>query len=149
MTIHVADSLTWTGQPVHPTEAVEGKNVVLTWNYSLTADEQTGSHTFFLINWSKFNLSSLVFDTIASKQFVAIVGPPVISYLEPLSPHIVVDRNHKTDSVSLHINDVRRDYEGQYKIEYIKDLAGTVLADLVMNLTVLGKFIILYMIILR
>ena len=116
--------------------------MVLIWNYSLTADEQTGSQTFFLINWSKFNLSSLVFGTIATKTFVAIVGPPAISYQEPLSPHIVVDRNHKTDSVSLHINNVTRDDEGQYKIEYIKDLAGTVLADLVMNLTVLSKFII-------
>ena len=121
--------------------------MVLTWNYSLTDDEQTDSETFFLITWSKFNLSSLVFDRIATKQFTAIVGPPIISYQEPLSPHIVVDRNHKTGSVSLHINDVSRDDEGQYKIEYIKDFAGTVLADLVINLTVLGKFTMLYLII--
>ena len=117
--------------------------MVLTWNYSLTADEQTNSQTFFAINWSKFNLSSVVFDTIATKTFVAIVGPPTISYQEPSSPHIVVDRNHKTDSVSLHINYVRRDDEGQYKIEYINDLAGTILADLVINLTVLGECIII------
>ncbi|XP_068685507.1 hemicentin-2-like [Montipora foliosa] len=131
------DSLTWTGQPANPTEAVEGKNVVLTWNYSLTADEQTNSQTFFIVKWSKFNLSSLVFDTIASKTFVGVFDPPSINYQEPLSPHIVVNRNHKTDTVSLHINELRRDDEGQYKIEYIKDIAGTLLADLVMNLTVL------------
>ncbi|XP_068686468.1 hemicentin-1-like isoform X1 [Montipora foliosa] len=129
------DSLTWTGQPANPTEAIKGNNVVLTWNYSLTTAEQTNSQQFFAIEWSKFNLSSLVFDRIAIKTFVALVGVP--SYQEPLSPHIVVDRNHKTDSVSLHISDVRRDDEGQYKIEYLEDFAGTVLADLVMNLTVL------------
>ena len=53
----------------------------------------------------------------------------------------MVDRNHKSDSVSLHINDMRRDDEGHYKIKYIKDLFGTILADLVVNLTVLGKCI--------
>ena len=115
--------------------------MVLTWNYTLTADEQTNSQQFFAIEWSKFNMSSLVFDRIAVKTFVAFVGFP--TYQEPLSPHIVVDRNHTTDSVSLHINDVRRDDEGHYKIEYIEDFAGTVLADLVMNLTILGECIIL------
>ncbi|XP_068733675.1 uncharacterized protein [Montipora capricornis] len=130
------DSLTWTGQPTNPTEAVEGNNVVLTWNYSLTADEQTNSQSFFLIQWFKFNLSSLVFDQIASKTFISLVNPP-LSYGEPLSPHIVIDRNHKTDSVTLHINDVKRDDEGQYKIQYVKDPFGPALGELVLNLTVL------------
>ncbi|XP_068686491.1 B-cell receptor CD22-like [Montipora foliosa] len=125
-----ADSLTWTRQPANPTEAIEGNIVVLTWNYSLTTAEQSNSQQFFAIEWSKFNLSSLVFDKIALKTFVALVGVP--TYREPLSPHILVDRNHKTDSVSLIINDVRTDDEGQYKIEYIEDFAGTVVADLVM-----------------
>ncbi|XP_068733267.1 neuronal growth regulator 1-like [Montipora capricornis] len=131
-----SDPLTWTRQPTNPTEAIEGSNVVLTWNYSLTSDEQTNSQSFFLIQWFKFNLSSMVFDQIASKTFFSRVNPP-LSYGEPLSPHIVIDRNHKTDSVTLHINDVKRDDEGQYKIRYVKDVFATVLAKLVLNLTVL------------
>ena len=118
--------------------------MVLTWNYSITADEQNNSQSFFSIEWSKFNLSSLLFDRIALKAFVGLFKPPLV-YEEPLFPRIVVDRNHKTDSVTLHINNVSRDDEGQYKIGYIKDVLGTVLAELVMNLTVLGKCIILYL----
>ena len=116
--------------------------MVLTWNYTLTADEQTDTQSFFLIQWFKFNFSSLVFDQIATKTFFSFVNPP-LSYQEPLSPHIVIDKNHKTDSVTLHINDVKRDDEGQYKIRFVKDIFGNVLADLAMNLTVLGECIIL------
>ena len=116
--------------------------MVLTWNYSLTADEQTNSQSFFSIQWFKFNFSSLVFDQIiASKTFFSLLTPP-LSYREPLSPHIVIDKNHKTDSVTLHINDVKRDDEGRYQIRYVKDSFGNVLADLAMNLTVLGECII-------
>ncbi|XP_068686493.1 tyrosine kinase receptor Cad96Ca-like isoform X2 [Montipora foliosa] len=131
------DSLTWTGQPNNPTEARKGNNVVLTWSYSLTADEQTNSQSFFVIQWFKFNLSSLAFDRIASKTFISTLAPNSLVYQEPLSPHIVIDKNHKTDSVTLHINDVKIDDEGQYKIRYVKDILGNVLAELVMNLTVL------------
>ncbi|XP_068686490.1 hemicentin-1-like [Montipora foliosa] len=130
-----SDSLTWTGQPANQTEAIEGNNVVLTWNYTLTAAEQTNSQSFFSIQWFRFNLSSLVLDRIASKTFLSFLIPP-LSYQEPLSPHILIDKNHKTDSVTLHINDVKRDDEGQYKIQY-KDISGNVLAELAMNLTVL------------
>ena len=140
--IHIADSLTWTGQPANPTEAMEGNNVVLTWNYALTTDEQANSQSFFLIQWFKFNLSLLVFDQIASKQFLSIQIPS-LSYKELLSPHIVIDKNHKTDSVTLHINDVKIDDEGQYKIRYGTDISGKNFAELAMNLTVLGECVTL------
>ena len=140
--IHVPDSLTWTGQPNNPTEARKGNNVVLTWSYALTTDEQANSQTFFLIQWFKFNSSLLMFDQIASKTFISVLDPPLI-YHESSSPHIVIDKNHKTDSVTLHINNVRGDDEGQYKIRYVIDSGGNVLAELAMNLTVLGKCVML------
>ncbi|XP_068733682.1 limbic system-associated membrane protein-like isoform X2 [Montipora capricornis] len=130
------DSLTWTGQPNNPTEARKGNKVVLTWNYALTTDEQAKSQIFFSIQWSKFNSSLLMFDQIASKTFISANNPPT-SYGEPLSPHIVIDRNHKTDYVTLHITVLKLDDEGQYKIQYVTDIGGNVLAELVMNLTVL------------
>ncbi|XP_068685558.1 fibroblast growth factor receptor 3-like isoform X2 [Montipora foliosa] len=129
-------SLTWTGQPANPTEVLEGNNVVLTWSYSLTADEQTNSQSFFSIVWFKFNLSSWVFDRIASKTFISALAPNSLFYQEPLSPHIVIDKNDKTDLVTLQINNVNTDDEGQYKIRYVKDSDGNVLAELAMNLTV-------------
>ncbi|XP_068686985.1 fibroblast growth factor receptor 3-like [Montipora foliosa] len=76
-----------------------------------------------------------MFDQIASKAFISVLDP-LLSYQEPLSPHIVIDKNNKTDSVTLHINNVREDDEGQYKIRYV-DSGGNVLAELAMNLTVL------------
>ena len=126
-----------------PNRSNRGKlNVVLTWNYTLTTNEQANSQNFFLIQWFKFNSSLLMFDQIAAKQFFSLLDPPLI-YHESLSPHIVIDKNHKTDSVTLHINDVKTDDEGRYKIQYVKDSGGNVLAELAMNLTVLGKCVML------
>ncbi|XP_068685596.1 neural cell adhesion molecule 1-like isoform X2 [Montipora foliosa] len=136
LTFPETDSLTWTEQPANPTEVLEGNNVVLTWSYSLTADEQTNSRSFFSIQWFKFNLSSRAFDRIASKTFISALAPNSLVYQEPLSPHIVIDKNDKTDLVTLQINNVNTDDEGQYKIRYVKDSDGNVLAELAMNLTV-------------
>ncbi len=107
----------------------------LTWNYFLTADELLKSQTYYTIIWTRLIQSSSDYDQIGSKSFLKVIGSP--NYAEPSAPHIVIDRN---DPATLHIKDVRRDDEGMYKIEFSVELAGTVLADQEVNLTVLGKF---------
>ena len=107
----------------------------LTWQFNLTAAEQLKSDNFNVITWKKLNQSSLNYDNIGSRTFVKFVGSP--SYVETIAPHIEIDRN---DSATLHINNVRREDEGTYKIEYSLEADGTVLAEHEVNVTVLGKF---------
>ena len=112
----------------------KGEDKSLTWNYTLTADEQTKSQTFYLIMWKKFNPSSSDYVLIGSITFLSSIGRP--SYDEPRAPHIEISKN---DPATLLINNVRTEDEGTYKIEYSLELDGTVLADHEVNVTVLGK----------
>ena len=111
-----------------------GEDKSLTWKYTLTADEQTKSQTLYLIRWKRFTLSSSDYVLIGSITFLSTIGQP--SYNEPRAPHIEINKN---DPATLLINNVRREDEGTYKIEYSLELDGTVLADHEVNVTVLGK----------
>jgi len=128
-------SLTWTAQPANPTVAIKGRDVALTWRYSLSAEEQTKSQTYFLVKWSKLNDSSSQYYQIAN--YVKTTG--VIPTYAEQAPHIVVDRATGTSFASLQINDVRIDDEGIYKIEINVEIAITTAVQEV-NLTVSGKF---------
>ena len=115
--------------------AIKGHDKALTWRYSLSAEEQTKSQTYFLVKWSKLNDSSSQYYQIASYVKITGLGP---NYGEQ-APHIVVDRATGTSFASLQINDVRMDNEGTYKIEVNVEIAVTTAAHEV-NLTVSGKF---------
>ena len=107
--------------------------MTLTWSYSLTAAEQANSN-LYNVKWSKFNYSSLLYTAIAS---FSIFGGTFIN--EPNGPHIVVGRPIASDSATLVINDVKRNDEGLYKIEY--SLSSGTLTESEVNLTVVGKFL--------
>ena len=53
-----------------------------------------------------------------------------------MAPKITVDRNRQA---TLHINNVRREDEGTYKIEYSVQTDGTLVAYQEFNVSVLGK----------
>ena len=108
--------------------------MALAWQYSLTADELVQSQTHYTLLWKKLSQSTSNYDQIASKIFLQLVGPTP-SYNEPRSPDIVIDRS---DQATLHIRNVRREDEGTYKIEFHLELDGTVVAEQIVNLTVLG-----------
>ena len=130
-----AESLEWTAEPENPTKVTEGQKVKLTWSYSLTAAEQANSN-IYVVKWVKFNSSSLVYTEIAS--YIIFGGE---NFNEPNEPHIVVGRPIASDSATLLINDVKRNDEGLYKIEY--SLASGKLNESEISLTVLGKFLFL------
>ena len=113
---------------------MKDQDVSLAWNYSLTADELLQSQTQFIIFWKKLNPSTLNYDNIGTKSYFQVVG--VISYSEPRTPRIVIDRG---DQATLHIKDVRREDEGTYKIEFALKTDGSVVAEQRVNLTVLGE----------
>ena len=116
----------------------KGDDATLTWRYSLSADEQTKSDTYFFIAWEKFNRSTSNYDRIAFRS-KAVRQNPV--YEEPSAPHIVIDRATGTSFASLHINDVVTDDEGIYKIQISVVFPGAVfIAKQEVNVTVLGKF---------
>ena len=106
--------------------------MTLRWSYSLTAAEQANSNVYN-VKWFKFNSSSLVYTEIAS--YTVFGGA---TFNEPNEPHIVVGRPIASDSATLLINDVKRNDEGLYKIEY--SLVSGKLNESEINLTVLGKF---------
>lgn len=109
----------------------------LTWNYTLTANEQTASQTFFKVTWRQFNLGTSSFDELAS--YVKFIGSNP-TFFEPNAPRVVVDRSIGTSSASLEFNDVRLEYEGIYKIEVSVRFPGTVtVAEQEVNFTVMGK----------
>ena len=114
----------------------------LTWNFSLTANEQADRQSYYGVVWKKFNPSSASYDTIGSKGFVQIIG--TVQYAEPQAPHIVVDRAEAIDSATLHINNVQCDDEGRYMIEYAVKISGPPAATQEFNLTVSGKFVLNY-----
>ena len=110
----------------------------LTWNYTLTADEQTASQTFFKVTWRKLILGTLSFDEFAF--YLKITGTSPV-FNEPNAPRIVVDRSISTGSALLQFKDVRLEDEGIYKFEVSVTFPGTVtIAEQVFNLTVVGKF---------
>ena len=106
----------------------------LVWQYSLNADELLQSQSQYFIVWKKLNQSTSIYDQIGAINFVKIIG--ALSYQEPRSPHIVIDRS---DQATLRIKDVRKDDEGTYKIEFVLESDGTVVAEQRVNLTILGK----------
>ena len=112
----------------------KGEDKSLIWEFTLTADEQTKNGLFNFVKWLKFNQSSLNYDVVAVKTFVKVVGST--AYDEPMAPHIQIDRNSQA---TLLINNVRREDEGTYRIEYSVEFDGTLLAYQEFNVTVSGK----------
>ena len=109
----------------------------LTWNYTLTADEQTASQTFFKVTWRKFNLGTSSFDDFAS--YVKFTGSNP-TFFEPNAPRIVVDRSISTSAALLQFKDVRLEDEGIYKIEVSVTFPGSAtIAEQLFNLTVKGR----------
>ena len=135
MIILITESFHWTVQPTNPSLVNKGQDVSLIWQFNLTAAEQNKSQNFYGITWKKLNQLSSKYDTIGAINFLKAFGVP--SYNEPRDPHIKIDRN---DPATLHINNVRSEDEGKYKIEYVLEIDLTVLADHEVNVTVLGKF---------
>ena len=129
-----AESFNWTVQTDDTTLLTKGENKSLIWEFTLTADEKTKSDLFNFVKWHKFNQLSLVYDLVGGKTFVKVSGST--TYDEPMAPHITIDKNH---NATLFINNVRREDEGKYKIEYGVQLDGTLLAYQEFNVTVLGK----------
>ena len=121
-------------QTDNPTLVTKGEDESLIWEFTLTADEQAKSDLFYFVKWHKFNQSSLEYVLVGGKTFVKAFG--LISYNEPMDPRIKVDRNHQA---TLLINNVRKEDEGTYKIEYSVQLDATLLAYQEFNITVSGK----------
>ena len=126
--------MSWTVQPANPTKAIKGKDISLGWDFFLNSTELTQSQTYYTIIWKKFNDSTLSYSPVGSLTYLRVVGR--LQYSEPLAPHIVVDR---AEEATLQIKNVIPDDEGRYKIEYSVDLAGTVLNEDEVNLTVEGE----------
>ena len=109
----------------------------LTWNYTLTANEQTASQTFFRVAWRKLNLGTSSFDEFASYVKLTGINP---TFSEPNAPRIVVDRSISTSSALLQFKDVRVEDEGLYKIEISVTFPGAVtIAEQEFNVTVEGR----------
>ena len=134
----IAESLSWTAQPLNLVETTEGQEVSLTWNYTLTANEQTASQTFFKVTWRKFNLGTSSFDEFASYLKITGSNPTIF---KPDASRIVVDISIGTSSALLQFKDVRLKDEGIYKIEVSVTFPGApTIAEQEFNLTVVGKF---------
>ena len=121
-------------QTDNPTLVTKGEDESLIWEFTLTADEQTKKDQFNFVKWLKFNQSSLNYDWVGVKTFVKVIGST--TYDEPTAPHITIDRTHQA---TLLINNVRREDEGTYRIEYSVEFDGTLLAYQEFNVSVLGK----------
>ena len=132
--LHFAESFNWTVQTDNPTLLTKGEDKTLVWEFTLTADEQAKDDVFHFVSWRKFNQSSLDYDLVGGKTYVRAFGST--TYDEPMAPHIKVDRNRQA---TLLINNVRKEDEGTYKIEYSVKLDGTLLAYQEFNVSVLGK----------
>ncbi|XP_022793270.1 fibroblast growth factor receptor 2-like [Stylophora pistillata] len=132
--IQHSESFNWTLKPANPTLVTKGEDNSLTWKFNLTADEETNSQTFYLIQWTKLSQTSSDYDVIASITFLNLVG--IASYTEPRAPHIEIVRS---DQATLLIKNVRTEDEGTYKIEYSVRFGGTPIADHEVNVTVLER----------
>ena len=121
-------------QTDNPTLVPKGEDKSLKWEFTLTADKQAKNDLFHFVKWHKFNQSSLDYDFVGGKTFVKSFGRT--SYDEPMAPHITIDKNRQA---TLLINNVRREDEGTYKIEYSVQIDGTLLAYQEFNVSVLGK----------
>ena len=121
-------------QTDNPTLVIKGEDKSLIWEFTLTADEQAKNDLLNFVTWHKFNQSRLEYDLVGAKTYAKSFGAP--AYNEPMAPHIKVDRNRQA---TLLINNVRREDEGTYKIEYSVELDGTLLAYQEFNITVSGK----------
>ena len=109
----------------------------LTWNYTLAADEQTDSQTFFRVTWRKLILGTSSFDAFSS--YLKIIGSDPL-FNEPNVPRILIDRSIGTSSATLQFMDIRLKDEGIYKIEVSVTFPGTAtIAEQVFNLTVKGR----------
>ena len=121
-------------QTDNPTLVIKGEDKSLIWEFTLTADEQAKSDLFHFVKWHKFNQSRLDYDLVGGKSFIKSFG--LTTYDEPMDPRIKVDRNRQA---TLLINNVRKEDEGTYKIEYSVQLDATLLAYQEFNITVSGK----------
>ena len=121
-------------QADNPTLVKKGEDESLIWEFTLTADEQAKNDRYNFFKWLKFNQSSLDYNVVGGKMFYKDFC--VTAYNEPMAPHIKADRNRQA---TLLINNVRREDEGTYKIEYSVEPDGTLLAYQEFNVTVLGK----------
>ena len=115
-------------------QSTTGEDESLIWEFTLTADEQAKNDRYNFFKWLKFNQSSLDYNVVGGKMFYKDFC--VTAYNEPMAPHIKADRNRQA---TLLINNVRREDEGTYKIEYGVQVYGTLLAYQEFNVTVLGK----------
>nr|XP_058943527.1 fibroblast growth factor receptor 3-like [Pocillopora verrucosa] len=129
--IHLSEAFNWTVQTDNPTLVIKGEDKSLIWEFTLTADEQAKKDLFYFVKWRKFNQSRLEYDLVGAKTFVKAFGST--AYDEPMAPHIKVDRNRQA---TLLINNVRKEDEGTYKIEYSVQLDATLLAYQEFNITV-------------
>ena len=121
-------------QTDNPTLVIKGEDKSLIWEFTLTADEQAKKDLFYFVKWHKFNQSRLEYDLVGAKTYFKAFGST--AYDEPMAPHIKVDRNRQA---TLLINNVRKEDEGTYKIEYSVQLDATLLAYQEFNITVSGK----------
>ena len=137
MYIPITESLNWTAQPANPTEVTKGQDVSLSWSYTLTADEQTKSDTYFKVQWTKFNPSSSSYAELFSFS-ITLGAAPQFSY--PSDPRIVPDSASGRSSSGCKITGVKTDDEGIYKIAISVVFPGfSFVAVQEFNLTVLGK----------
>ena len=121
-------------QTDNPTLVTKGEDKSLIWEFTLTADEQAKNDLFNFVKWHKFNQSSSEYDLVGGKTFAKAFGST--AFEEPMFPHIRIDRNRQA---TLLINNVRREDEGTYKIEFSIQLDGTLLAYQEFNVSVIGK----------
>ena len=121
-------------QTDNPTLVIKGEDKSLIWEFTLTADEQAKNNLFNFVKWHKFNQSRLEYDLVGGKTYAKSFGST--AYNEPMDPRIKVDRNRQA---TLLINNVRKEDEGTYKIEYSVQLDATLLAYQEFNITVSGK----------
>ena len=75
---------------------IKGEDKSPTWNYTLTADEQSNSPTIYVIKWKKFTSSSSDYVRIGTKTFLSTLTliQPLVLFIAikiALLPHSVSD----------------------------------------------------------
>ena len=114
---------TWRGRVVDPLDALRFSTKHAHWN-TLWED---------YFRW-RFRLRHLLFGKSPTR-----LGDETSEIIRTKSLNLERKSNIEISNYYLLINNVRREDEGTYKIEYSLELDGTVLADHEVNVTVLGK----------
>ena len=109
----------------------------LSWSYTLTADEQTKSDTYFKVQWTKFNSISSSYVEFLSFSITLGAAP---QFSIPSDPRIVSDSTSTRSSSGFKITGVKTDDEGTYQIAISVVFPGTTFVAVhEFNLTVSGK----------